>query len=238
MIRISHFFLRSLGIVLGTWAGLSAVVCHAVSFTVTIDATGLAAYGTPPAPFALEFQFNDGDGTVNNTATLSNFNFGAGGAAVGAPTYNCTSGSGAACSGITGDLSSTITLSDNNDFFNEFIQQFTPSSTNPLSFLLALTTNVEPITPDAFSLAIFDSSGTGIPTSFFDVFVQIDITSPLTIATFASDTTQSPPGCPTCAPIDIAAPVVLSTTPIPEPGTFVLLLSGFLGLAARRYWRR
>jgi hypothetical protein len=62
-----------------------------VSFTVTIDTTALAAYGTPPAPFALEFQFNDGDGTVNNTATLSTFNFGTGGAAVGTPTYNCTS---------------------------------------------------------------------------------------------------------------------------------------------------
>jgi hypothetical protein len=239
MIRISRLFFRGLGIVLGTWAGFNAAVCHAVSFTITIDTTGLAAYGTPPAPFALEFQFNDGDGTVNNTATLSDFNFGTGGAAVGAPTYNCTSGSGAACSGITGDLSSTVTLSDSSDFFNEFIQQFTPSSSDPLNFLLNLTTNVEPSIPDSFSLAIFDSSGTGIPTSFFDVFVQIDITSPLAIATYASDTSISPPGCPTCPAIALSAPVVdLATTPVPEPGTFVLLLGGLFGLAATKCWKR
>jgi len=235
MNRISRLFFHSLGIVLGTWVGFNATVCHAVSFTVTINTTSLATYGAPPAPFALEFQFNDGDGTVNNTATLSNFNFGIGGTPVGTPTYNCTSGSGVSCSGITGDLSSNVILSDSSDFFNEFIQQFTPSSSDPLSFLLNLTTNVEPVTPDSFSLAIFDNSGTGIPTSFFDVFVQVDITNPLTIATYASDTSQSPPACLTCPAIDITASIEQASTPIPEPGTLFLFASGLVGLVT---WRR
>ncbi len=188
-------------------------VSHAVSYTVTVDTRPLAGQTTPPAPFALEFQLNDGDGTVNNTATLSNFNFGTGGSATGSPT---TTG------GATGNLSSTVTLTDSS-FFNEFIQGFTPSSTDLLSFLLNLTANVEPTTPDAFSLAIFDSSGTGLPTNFFDVFLQIDITNPLTINTYASDTSVSPPGCSTCPPIDIAMPTVESATaPVPEPSTLAL----------------
>jgi len=217
MIQTSHFFLRGLGIALGLWWGFNVAVCHAVSFTVTIDTTTLAAYGTPPAPFALEFQLIDGDGTVNNTVTLSNFDFGTSGGVSGSPT---TTG------GASGDLSGTVTLTDSS-FFNEFIQGFTPSATDPLSFLLDTTENVEPLTPDAFSLAIFDSSGTGIPTSFFDVFLQINITNPLIIATYASDTTQSPPGCPTCAPVDISAPVVQPVVvPVPEPGTLLLLISG------------
>ncbi len=228
--------LRRLTAVAGFGIGLSAGSAQAVSLTVTIDTTSLAGQTTPPAPFSLEFQFNDGGGTLNNTVTLGSFSFGAGGAAVGAPTYNCTSGSGVACGGISGDLSGTVSLGDSSDFFNEFIQGFAPSAIDPLSFLLDFTTNVEPITPDAFSLAIFDSSGAGIPTSFFDVFVQIDITSPLTIATYAGDATQRPPGCPTCPGISIPAPLIRSTA-VPEPGTLLLLATSLAGITGRRVRR-
>ncbi len=50
---------------------------------------------------------------VNNTATLSNLQFGAGGAAAGSPT---TTG------GESGHLSGTVILGDSS-FFNEFIQR-------------------------------------------------------------------------------------------------------------------
>jgi len=198
---------------------------YAVNYTVTLDTRSLASEPAPPAPFSLEFQLNDGDGTVNNTITLSNFNFGTGGSATGSPT---TTG------GASGNLSSTVTLTDSS-FFNEFIQGFTPSSTDPLSFLFDLTTNEEPITPDSFSLAIFDSSGIGIPTSFFDVFLQADITSPLIINTYASDASLSPPGCPTCAAIEIPSLLVTTdTSPVPEPSTIVLLTSALSVMALRR----
>src|SRR5581483_7361960 len=69
--------------------------------------------------------------------------------------------------------------------------------------------------------------GTGLLTSFFDVFMQIDTANPVTIQTFASDTSASPPGCPTCPPISIAALIVeYATAPVPEPGMLMLLLSG------------
>lgn len=229
MSRARNCFLRCITLAAGLGFGLQVAVGHAVLLNVTIDTTRLATLTTPPAPFALEFQFNDGDGTVNNQATLSNFNFGSGGAALGIPTYNCTSGSGVACNGIGGNLTSTVTFSDSSDVFNEFSQQFTPSASDPLRFQLDLTINFEPFSPDAFSLAIFDSSGIGIPSNFFDVFVQIDIASPLAIFTYASDTSKPPPGCATCTGIDIPAPTVSAAT-VPLPGTLVLLVIGLVGI--------
>jgi len=219
----SFFHLLGLAYLVTLALVLVPATSHAISFKVTVDTRPLAGQTTPPAPFSLEFQLNDGDGTVNNTVTLSNFNFGAGGSASGSP---------ATTGGASGNLASTVTLTDSS-FFNEFIQGFTPSSTGPLSFLIDLTTNVEPTTPDAFSFAIFDSSKTGLPTSFFDVFLQIDITNPLTITTYASDLAASPPGCPTCPPIEIDAPVIS-----PEPSTLFLFGFGVMLLLTPRWLRQ
>ena len=201
-------------------------ISYAVSYQVTLDMRPLAALNTPPAPFALEIQLTDGGAVVVNTVTLSNFSFGIGGGALGNATV---------IGGASGNLSSTITLTDT-AFFNEFIQGFTPSSTAPLSFNLDLTTNIESTTPDGFSLAIFDSSGTGIPTRFFDVFIQIDIANPLGINTYASDASVAPPGCPTCAPIVIGAPTLSSATvPIPTPlALFVSGISPLLYLVGKK----
>jgi hypothetical protein len=219
---------RLLGLTIVTLGSLVQTpgMSHAVSFTVTLDTTSLATQPTPPKPFALDFQFIDGDSTVSNTVTLSHFDFGAGGGPNGSPTIS---------GGASGDLSGTVTLTDSS-FFNELFQGFTPSGSDPLRFLLTLTTNVEPVTPDTFTLAIFDSSGTEIPTSSLGAFARIDITNPLTINTYASDTRLAPPGCPTCPAIALGAPVVeLAGTPVPEPGTVLLLVSGVaVALLAQR----
>ncbi len=61
------------------------------------------------------------------------------------------------------------------------------------------------------------------------MFIQIDLMSPPTIATYASDSAQLPPGCSTCPAIAIPAPDVRLLT-VPEPGTLLLLL--VVGLAA------
>jgi hypothetical protein len=74
------------------------------------------------------------------------------------------------------------------DFFNQFIQEFTPGST--LSFDVQMTTNVDAgPTPDAFSFAILDRTLAEIPTfGLADAFLFVDINSPTpTVQAFASD---------------------------------------------------
>jgi hypothetical protein len=196
-------------------------VAHAdVIYNISMNTAPLL--GHPAGPFSLEFQFNDGSGTAdsNNTAVLNNFLFN-GGTPVGGPTIT---------GGVAGNLTSGITLTDSS-FFNQFIQGFTPGSA--LSFLLSLSTNVDTgITPDQFSFAILDKTGTEIPTlapSFFDVFVQIDITTANPpVQAFATNASRTPAGGG--PPINIGAPTVSA---VPEPSTFMLLSSGLVAL----FWR-
>ncbi len=200
---------------------LIAARCQAGSITVSISMDTSPLIGHPAGPFSLGFQLTDGSGLgdANNTANLSNFQFGAGGGTSGSPTL---------LGGASGDLSSGVTLTDSG-FLNWFDQSFTPG--DALSFTLTLSTNVDVGgTPDEFSFSILDSTGTELPTlggPFFDVFVAIDIDSGSpTIQTFASDPTQSPAaGGP---PIDMGAP---QGTVVPEPGALVLF-STSLVLAA------
>jgi len=192
-----------------------------VIYSISINTAPLI--GHPAAPFALEFQLNDGKGTgdANNTAMLTGFSFGGGGPS-GSPTLT---------GGATGNATSGITLTDSS-FYNELVQGFTPGSI--LTFQLSLTTNVDTGgTPDQFSFAFLDKTATEIPTlaSFVDVFVQIDITSANpTVQTFASDMSRGPAGGG--SPINIAAPVVAL---VPEPTTILLSVFGLLTLLA---WRR
>ena len=188
---------------------LFAAPAHAgIVYTVTILTSPLE--GDPAAPFSLDFQFNGGSGTGdgNNTAVLSNFLFGAGGAAVG---------SAALAGGATGDLGSFVQITDTG-FLNEFTQGFTPGSL--LQFQLALSTNVDAGgTPDQFTMAILDSSGAQLPTlSFFDVFVEIDVDSANpAIQTFASDPSRNTVAGG--APITLSAPSINTSIDTPEPGS-------------------
>lgn len=195
-------------------------------YTFTIQTGSLI--GDPAGPFSLDFQLNDGSGTGdgNNTAVLSNFTFGTGGGPVGSATL---------AGGATGDLGSSVQITDNG-FLNEFTQAFTPGS--QIQFQLDLTTNVDAGgTPDQFSMAILDSSGAQLPTlSFFDVFVEIDLDSANpTVQTFASDPSRNTVAGG--APIDLAAPdfTTGSTTPTaaPEAGS-AFLLGGVLVMVALR----
>jgi hypothetical protein len=196
----------------------------AVIYNISMDTAPLIGHAA--GPFSLEFQINDGRGIgdANNTATLTNFLF-SGGGAVGGPTLT---------GGATGNLTSAVSLTDSS-FFNQFIQGFTPG--NGLSFWLSLSTNLDSGgTPDEFSFAILDHTGTEIPTlaSFFDVFVQIDInsTNPV-VRTFATDTSRMPEGGG--GPINIAAPTSTPVSSVPEPTMMTLTLSG---LGALFGWKR
>jgi hypothetical protein len=219
-----RLFMRRIALVV-VFLCLSLNVGHAaVIYNISMNTAPLI--GDAAGPFSLEFQLNDGRGVgdANNTANLTNFLFSRG-AAVGSSTL---------AGGATGNLTSGVSLTDSS-FFNQFVQGFTPG--NALSFRLSLSTNVDSGgTPDEFSFAILDHTGTEIPTlaSFFDVFVQIDInsTNPV-VRTFATDTSRTPEGGGT--PINIAAPTATLVSSVPEPTMMTLTLSGLVALLG---WKR
>src|SRR5665213_962286 len=70
--------------------------------TITIHTSPLVSH--PAGPFAIDFQFTDGNGTGdgNNTVVISNVNFGGGSSA----------GSAVLTGGATGDLSTSANLTD------------------------------------------------------------------------------------------------------------------------------
>jgi hypothetical protein len=195
------------------WALNPALGYANLLYAVSLDTSPLI--GHPAAPFYLEFQLNDGSGTGdgNNTVTLSDFNFGLGGSAVGSPVTNGSA---------SGNLTSGVTITDS-DFFNEFYQELTPGDL--LTFNLAITTNVELPTPDQFSFAIFDSSLSELPTqSTFGAFVEINLDSPTPVVqTYYS------------LSYGIEAPTVKLQS-VPAPATLALLGIGFAGLGFN--WRR
>ncbi len=192
---------------------LIAGTAQAVPLLITIDTSPLV--GDPNGPFALNFQLNNGTEAGNNTATLTDFDFGAGGGLSGAP---------ATTGGATGDLTTGVTITDT-DFINSFTQAFDPGDS--LSFQLSLTTNADTIFPDQFSFAVFHTDSVlgliEIPTlSFSNAFLTVDIDAgALTIETSGSDPTLPPF-------IALDAPTVEALA-VPEPATLLLLAGAIAG---------
>jgi hypothetical protein len=185
-------------VVVALGIGSLVVPCDAASYRVTIDTRPLAAQPAVLAPFSLEFQLIDGGGTTSNTVAVRSIDLGAGGGPIGVP---------ALTGGASGDLTTGVQLTDA-AFLNELIQPFTPSAVDPLTFVVDLSESSEPVTPDAFSIAILDSSGQGLPTTYFDVLLQADIRTTPTLLSYGGDPAVPPPGCPTCAPVPLAKPQI------------------------------
>lgn len=190
---------------------ISPCVAHADSFGVSVDTSSLI--GNSAGPFELGFLLIDASGTGdgNNTVTISNFAFGGG--SPGAVDPSGTIG------GASGNLTSTITLTDNS-FFNALSASFTSGSS--LSFLVNMTTNpdstIDPstgLTGDQFDFLIFNSSNQPIAT-----------TDPTGGNTFAN-ATVGPSGL---SVQEFAIPI--ATTAVPEPGTVFLLGFGLVLLIA------
>lgn len=187
----------------------SAVQADEFAFNVDLNTSSLA--GNPDGPFSLDFQLN---GTANNTVFLNNFAF-ANGTPLGTPSYSSNDGS------VSGDLGSSVVLSDATDAFTEFYQGFSAGTTEINFDATFLSTNVNPVTPDAFSVAILDSGLNNIPTtSFADTLVLLNVdATPLTVANVETDSSLAPD-----------AGVTASVTPAPEPGTGLMALG--VGLVA------
>lgn len=176
-----------------------------IDFHVSIDTSSLV--GNASGPFSLDFQLNQGDGSVVNTATIGNFWY-SGGHAVGSPTL---------VGGATGSLATGFSLSTSS-FLNEAYQEFSPGS--KLAFDVTLSTLDEPTTPDSFSFSILDGMSFNIPTTGLgDSLLQGDISHTLT---FPAVTVSSGTGS--------YATLTLVTTP--EPATTGLIVASALGLAA------
>ncbi len=190
-------------------------------YNVSIDTAPLI--GNAAGPFSLDFQFTDGSGMndSNNTVIVDNFNFGGGGVV----------GSAITTGSVTGGLTpSGFTMTDS-FFLSELTQAFTPGTA--LDFTVHLTGNVDSGgVPDEFSFAIFDNTGSPIPTvGLFDTLLIADIdSSQPSLLGFASDPSRNAAG--SGAPITLSAPVV--TSPVPEPSALWWLGCGLLTLVLRR----
>lgn len=161
------------------------------------------------------FELIDGDGVVNNSLSLANFDFG-GGSIAGAPDYVGTSG-------VSGDLSSSISMDDSGGFA-AFTQPLTFGAS--FSFQLTTTNNFSGSpAPDAFSMALCapDFSACFSDDQASGLLLQLDLTGgTLSPASFTVNG-ASAQGLP--------APVVTFATTAPEPSTgllFALALTGAL----------
>lgn len=200
-------------------AGL-AIACNSASSAtvlfVSLDTSPLVAH--PADPFYLNFQLNDGTGTgdASNTAVLTDFSFGLGGAPAGSPVLS---------GGASGILTTAVSLTDSS-FLNVFTQEFIPGSL--LSFKLTLTTNESPgPQPDQFSFAILDSSGFELPyASPFNAALAIDIFPILQVQSYPTDPSAPPFGGGDG--IRMAAPHI-SSDEIPEPSTAITGIALALG---------
>ncbi|BCU77542.1 NF038129 family PEP-CTERM protein [Luteolibacter sp. LG18] len=196
-------------LLLATGLLLSVGSASAALYHVSIDTSALTLpANSGSGPFSLDFQLNSGATTGNNTATISNFNFGGGGGPFDTATL---------IGGASGSLPGTITLTDTNAF-NEFYQSFTAGSV--ISFDLNLTENIDSgAIPDSFSFSILDGSLANIPTTGFgDTLLQVDIAAGSNVN--LSSATGSYAG--------------VSVTAVPEPSSALLGLVAVAGGVLRR----
>ncbi|MBV8817383.1 MAG: NF038129 family PEP-CTERM protein [Acidobacteriaceae bacterium] len=194
----------------------SALLCASsarADYQFKINLNVASLIGNANAPFYLDFQLNDGSGTLAgvNTVTLSNFVL-TGGSATGLATTFGT---------VTGNLGSTLTLTDNTGSGSEFYQQFT-SNTQNISFNVSTTTNNDPTSPDLFAVGILDQNKANIPTTASDTsdtLVEAPISSTMSIASVKTFSSQSPD-----------AGVTAAAAAVPEPSTWMSMVLGAAAL--------
>ncbi len=190
-------------------ATLAAATSQAAILSFHVDVNTSSLVANPNGPFSLDFQLNDGGGTVTNVVSLTNFVF-TNGAPLGAANL---------IGGATGSLGSSVTLTDALFFSNEFFQGFSAATTH-IGFNVSITENVEPGIPDAFSMAILDSGLSNIPTTGLgDSLLVVNIGStPLHFSDIQLFSSTAPD-----------SGVTVSATP--EPGSLGLVLgSGLIAI--------
>jgi len=190
-----------------------------VTFSVNTNTSSISGSSTYEVAFLLIDASGSGD--ANNTVTINNFAFGGGSPG----TVDLTESVG----DFTGDLTSTVTLTDS-QVLNSFASTFTAGS--QLSFTVNMTTNPDGSLPlglagDQFGFFLLDSTGTPIPTTNA---CGPDDTGEcaLLLATVQSDGTLDIQSFSS----DVTGPVQVSNTP--EPATLLLLATGSAFALLRR----
>lgn len=195
-----------------------------VAYNVTLDTSSLTTNTSYTGPFALDFQFVDGDGSigspnVNNTVTVTSF---AGGSNFSLSSFTLSDGEPSAT-----PPTGAVQIS------------FMPGAT--LSFLATLTTNQDMVQPDMFSVGILQKYGaagaadiTTQDSNGFDAYGSL--------ATITESGDAANPTALSIATYDTAAGEFMpSVTPAPEPSAALTWLVGILAtgtLLASRPLRR
>jgi hypothetical protein len=194
--------------------GQRSAFADGVSATITVDTSSLVGITGQSEVF---FVLTDGNAPTpgTNTATLSDFSFGTGGAGGAVDTAN-----------TFGDVTAGLNLADgatmlDDQFTNVFAGFFTAG--NQLTFDLTLTANLMTgvTAPDEFALFIVDPNGNPLPSSDPDgsgslLTVTIDSANPA-VETYTD-----------------AVTVTSNTVPAPEPSALLLLAAGLAALSVSR----
>jgi hypothetical protein len=193
-------------------------VCHCsangdVVFDVTLNTKALLT--TSAGPFSIAFEFSPGNPSLNNVASIGDFDFGLG-APLGDPIFLLGT--------VSGNLETSVILSDTSSL-NVFAQQFIPGQALRFSVDLTSDTIFAGI-PDALSMYILDASNVPIPTtsgsgSDFLLTANADQSNP-NIQLFAGDVSRSPANGG--EPIAIPAPEI--GTPTAEISSIWLVCGG------------
>jgi hypothetical protein len=200
-------------------AGLALTLCAAPAKADSSDVT--LNTSTLTGTQIVVFEFTDGDGLIDNSLTLSSFNFG-GGSAVGLPDYGGTTG-------VSGNLTSGISMDDSSGFLALFVQDFNPGTS--LSFLLNTTDNFAGGSPDVFAMSVCDLS--------FNCYSDDMNTGALLVLSLNGGTLSPSDFTLNGASAQgLPAPTVGGAAGVPEPGSLLLLASGLLALGGSLKIRR